>query len=233
MAGSINMKRYDVNYTVKSGSTKTLTLTLNCSDTGCAVSMACACNFATGTWKVWKPNGTSVFCGAIVYSCRGGGIITYTLIATQATGTATFATAVVGNTVTVNGLIYTAVAGTKANNTQFSIDTSNCATATDFSDSVTNDTRTPITVPLRDVTSTACMDISTLTTVVTGTAGNSICLSENACTVTVSGALFTGGTGNATNCCAGIWEGEVEYLDCMCVIFDQSGSFGFTIEESY
>jgi len=121
MAGSINMKRHDVNYTVKVGSRKTLTLTLNCPDTGCAVNMACVCTFNTGTWKVWRPSGVSLFCGAIVYSCRAGGVITYTL--------------------------------------------------------------------------GAC-DVNTI-------------------------------------CEAGIWEGEVEYLDCMCVVSDQSGSFGFTVEESF
>ena len=47
---------------------------------------------------------------------------------TFADGTITCATAVAGQTVTVNGLLYTAVAGAKANNTEFSIDTSDTAT---------------------------------------------------------------------------------------------------------
>ncbi len=82
--------------------------------------MANVCNFATGTWKVFKPDGVSVFSGSIVYSNRAGGTVTYTMA--------------------------------------------------------------------------AC---------------------------------------DATNMCAGIWEGEVEYLDCMGAITRQSPSFGFKIEESF
>ena len=46
-----------------------------------------------------------------------------------------------GDTVTVNGLVYTAVSGAKADNTEFSIDGDNTASATDLADSITNDTR--------------------------------------------------------------------------------------------
>jgi len=228
------MKRLDTEYTVKVGSRKVLTLTLNCSDTGCAVSMACCTDYSTGTWKVWRPNGTSVFCGAIVYSCRAGGVITYALDAlVAACGTATFCTAVVNDTVTVNGLTYTGVAGVKADNTEFSIDCNDTATALDFAASVTADTRTGITVPSFDQTATSCLGVATITTDSDGTLGNTICLLTSGCTVTLSAATLTGGAGDTALANAGIWEGEVEYLNCMCVIFDQSNSFTFKIKESY
>jgi len=85
MAGvaSADMIPRDIEYRVKAGSRKVLQLTLT-DESNCAVSMACACNYATGTWKVFKPGGVSVFCGAIVYSCRAAGIITYTLAACDA-----------------------------------------------------------------------------------------------------------------------------------------------------
>jgi hypothetical protein len=48
---------------------------------------------------------------------------------------------VAGETVTINGLVYTAVNGAKANNTEFSADTSDTAAATDLADSINNDVR--------------------------------------------------------------------------------------------
>jgi len=228
------MKRLDVQFTVKTGSRDTLTLTLDCSDTGSPVSMACVCVYNTGTWKVWRPNGTIVFCGAIVYSCRAGGQITYALDAlVAACGTATFATAVVNDTVTVNGLVYTGVAGVKADNTEFSIDTGNTATALDFAASVTADTRTGITVPSIDQTATSCLAIATITAGTTGTLGNTIGLTTSGCTVTFSAATLTGGAGDAAPPNVGIWEGEVEYLNACCTLIDQSDSFAFIIQESF
>jgi len=227
------MKRNDLEYTVKVDGLNTVCFTHRDSS-GCVVGLCCVCTYATGTWKVWKPNGTIVFCGAIVYTTRACGLVSYTLIGTKATGTVTFATAVACDTITVNGLLYTGVAGAKADNTQFSIDTSNCAAATDFSLSVTDDTRTGITVTARDVTSTAVAAVSTLRTTQNGTLGNCIPLvSSCMCTVAVSGALFTNGTGNAVVCCAGIWEGEVEFINCSCEVIDQGRSFTFTIQESF
>lgn len=46
-----------------------------------------------------------------------------------------------GDTVTINGLIYTGVAGVKADDTQFSVDTSDAAAATDLADSIDDDVR--------------------------------------------------------------------------------------------
>jgi len=83
MAGSINMKRSDLEFTVKRGGQNTLTFTHKDQGTGCVIALCCACTYNTGTWKVWEPDGTIVFCGAIVYSCRAAGEITYTLKSTD------------------------------------------------------------------------------------------------------------------------------------------------------
>lgn len=80
---------------------------------------------------------------------------------------------------TVNGLPYTAVAGAKANNTEFSIDSTDEATAIDLADSISNDTRTGITVPTEDVSATNATAAVTVTAVAGGTAGNSIDISSN------------------------------------------------------
>lgn len=53
----------------------------------------------------------------------------------------TLLTAIVGDTVTVNGNVYTGVAGVKADDTEFSIDTSNTAAAADLADSIDGDVR--------------------------------------------------------------------------------------------
>lgn len=49
-------------------------------------------------------------------------------------------------TVTINGLVYTGVAGVKADNTEFSLDTDNFAIATDLADSINADVRVGVTV---------------------------------------------------------------------------------------
>ena len=104
---------------------------------------------------------------------------------------ATFSGGVNADTVTVNGLVYKAVAGVKADNTEFSTDTSDNATATDLADSITNDSRTGT---LDDVTATASTNVVTCTQTVGGTGGNSTTLtSTDGTTLAVSGATFTGG----------------------------------------
>lgn len=107
---------------------------------------------------------------------------------------ATFANGVDADTVTVNGLVYTAVAGAKANNTEFSIDTSDNAAATDLAASITADARTPVTVPSIDQTAVAVGAVVTITASTPGTGGNSIDLSSsNGTRLAVSGAFLAGG----------------------------------------
>ncbi|KKN75424.1 hypothetical protein LCGC14_0380450 [marine sediment metagenome] len=107
-----------------------------------------------------------------------------------ATGTAQCTSVIATDTITVNGILYTGVAGVKANNEQFSIDTSNTACAADLADSITNDTRTGT---LGDQTATSSGDTVTITTDVLGTTGDAITLAQTGGTITLSGATFSGG----------------------------------------
>jgi len=128
--------------------------------------------------------------GDRIWTIRNG------VAACAATGTVTFCTAVACDKVTVNGLVYNGVVGAKANDTEFSIDTSDCATATDFALSVTCDSRTGITIPAFDQTATSCTAVATITADI-GQTGNQIDLSENTSgTIVVSGAFLTGGCGD-------------------------------------
>lgn len=98
------------------------------------------------------------------------------------------------DTVTINGVTYTAVDGTKANNTQFSRDGMVSEAIDDLIDSISNDTRTgtlPGTItPSRDATQEAQAN---LITSLPGTEGNAITLAEASAGIEVSGATFTGG----------------------------------------
>jgi len=109
-----------------------------------------------------------------------------------ATGTITAATVVADDTVTVNGLVYTAVSGAKADNTEFSVDTGNSAVATDLADSINNDTR--VGTITTGVTALAASAVVTVSAVATGIGGNAITLaSSDGGTLAVSGALLSGG----------------------------------------
>jgi len=109
----------------------------------------------------------------------------------NATGTVTVATPLANDTVTINGLVYTAVAGVKADNTEFSIDGTDTETATDLAASVNADTRTGT---LGDVSATSAAAVVTLTQyVVKGAAGDPTTLASSGGTLTVSGATFSGG----------------------------------------
>ena len=69
-------------YRVKSGSRATLELTIQDSE-GTATSLSNTVTYSTGVWKVWKPDGTLVINGAITYSDRANGKVTYALSATD------------------------------------------------------------------------------------------------------------------------------------------------------
>lgn len=114
---------------------------------------------------------------------------------TLAVSGATFTGGTDADTVTVNGLVYTAVAGVKSDDTEFSIDTSDDAAATDLADSIDDDTRTGT---LNDLTAAAVTDTVTATTTIGGTVGNATTLvSSDGGRLAVSGATFTGGLDNA------------------------------------
>jgi len=99
------------------------------------------------------------------------------------------------DTFTVNGLVYTAVAGAKANNTEFSIDTSDNACATDLADSITQDSRTGTDEAGVDQTGSASTNVVTITADLNaGATGNNIGLSSsNGSRLAVSGSTLTGG----------------------------------------
>lgn len=98
------------------------------------------------------------------------------------------ASVLAGDTVIVNGNEYTAVEGVKANDTEFSIDTSDDACATDLADSIDDDTRTGT---IDDVTSTATTDTVTSVSTVAGTGGNLIAQTSSNGTRLAVEALFT------------------------------------------
>ena len=113
------------------------------------------------------------------------------VIEVKSTGTITCATAVVGNVVDFNGLDYTAVAGAKANDTEFSIDTSDDATATDLADSIDDDVRVG---NVADVSATATTDVVTIVSTATGIIGNTVQLrSSDGTTLATSASTLTGG----------------------------------------
>jgi hypothetical protein len=116
---------------------------------------------------------------------------TWDIVITDPLATATVSprAAVAGNTVTINGLIYTGVAGAKANNTQFSIDTGNFETAIDIGASINADTRTGDN---GSVNATVTAGVVTLTTTVKGSLGNTVTLASSGSTILISGPTFTG-----------------------------------------
>ena len=77
---STNMIGRATEYRVKAGSRATLSLTITDS-AGTAKSLADNLTYASGSWKVWKPNGTLIINGAITYDDRANGIIIYALTA--------------------------------------------------------------------------------------------------------------------------------------------------------
>ncbi len=111
----------------------------------------------------------------------------------SAQGTATVASVLANDTVTVNGLVYTAVSGAKADDTEFSIDGGDTAVAADLADSVQNDIRTGT---IGDLQATSAAAVATFTSTLNGTAGNAVTLAESTAgaRITISGATFTGGT---------------------------------------
>lgn len=114
--------------------------------------------------------------------------------AVKALATFTTTSAIATDAITINGLVYTGVAGAKADNTEFSIDTSDAATAVDLADSIQNDARLGVTVPSLDVTAEVlAAGVVTVSASVGGVLGNSIdTTSADATIVASSATLLTG-----------------------------------------
>ena len=76
---SMNMVGRSTEFRVKVGSRPTLQLTIT-DDAGTAKNLSNTVTYATGKWKVWKPDGTLIINGNITYTTRASGIVTYTLV---------------------------------------------------------------------------------------------------------------------------------------------------------
>lgn len=81
---SMNMVGRATNFTVKAGSTATLQITVKDAD-GNAKNLSNTVTYSSGKWKVWKPDGTLVLNGDIVFTDRANGVVSYTLGANDIT----------------------------------------------------------------------------------------------------------------------------------------------------
>ena len=75
---SMNMTGRATEFRVKVGSTATLQLTIT-DDAGSNKDLSNDVTYSTGLWKVWKPDGTLVINGSVVYTTRSSGLISYVL----------------------------------------------------------------------------------------------------------------------------------------------------------
>ena len=75
---SMNMVGRSTEFRVKAGSRTTLQLTIT-DDGGTARNLTNTVTYNGGKWKVWKPNGTLIINGNIVYTTRASGLVSYTL----------------------------------------------------------------------------------------------------------------------------------------------------------
>lgn len=113
----------------------------------------------------------------------------------QATGTVTCASVQAGDTVTINGVTFTAVSGTPAAN-EFDISGTDSAAATSLAAAIVASVTALVS---GYVTATADSAVVTVKSLYYGQAGNTHTLaSSNGTRLAVSGARLTGGTGGAS-----------------------------------
>ena len=84
MGASADMTGRTTEFRVKAGSRATLQLTV-ADSTGAGKDLSNTTTYATGKWKVWKPDGTLLIDGAVTFADRTNGIVTYALSSTDAT----------------------------------------------------------------------------------------------------------------------------------------------------
>lgn len=119
-------------------------------------------------------------------------------IAIKSNGTITCAGVLAGDTVTIDGKLFTAVAGLKSDSTEFSIDTGNNETALDLADSIATDTRPGTTTSL-GITATSAAAVVTVTATTFGAGGDVIDLaSSTGVRLAVSGATLASGADGAS-----------------------------------
>jgi hypothetical protein len=75
---SMNMTGRATEFRIKVGSTATLQLTIS-DDSGTNKDLSNTVTYATGVWKVWKPDGTLIINGALVFTTRASGLVSYVL----------------------------------------------------------------------------------------------------------------------------------------------------------
>lgn len=126
---------------------------------------------------------------------RGTLVVTNESAATAASGTVTLAAAQAADTVTVNGVVFTAVSGTPAAN-QFDISGTNAQAATSLASAIANSATALIAAT---VTATAASAVVTISAKQPGVAGNAYTLvSSNGTRLAVSGARLASGANDAT-----------------------------------
>ncbi len=130
------------------------------------------------------------------FGAAGNTTITENTSGTTIVVTTSFSGGVTADTVVFDGKTYTAVDGTKADDTEWDISGSNNADATDLADSIDDDVR--VGTSGLSVTATATTSVVTIVETLGGTAGNALLLSSSDGTrLAVSGANLTGGLDDA------------------------------------
>jgi len=113
----------------------------------------------------------------------------------QATDTVTLTAALATKTVTINGSVFTAVAGAAANATQFTVAGDDTADAAALANAI-NTSVDPLIVGVVSATSDA--NVVTITAVAAGVKGNSITVASNDASMVVATATLTGGTSTSS-----------------------------------
>lgn len=180
-----------------------LSFSVDTSDAATAIDLAAAINADVRAGTLNDVSASPTTDTVTVTQTVGGAAGDATTLAEDTSGAriiisgATFGSGVTGDFVTVNGLVYTATVGARANDTEFSIDTSNTAAATDLAAAISADVRSPITVPTIDVTATSSVADVTLIPATTRYAvdAHAIDIAESTSGVrgSVSGAVMASG----------------------------------------
>jgi len=75
---SADMVGRTIEYRIKAGSRATLQLTV-ADSSGTGKDLSNTTTYATGKWKVWKPGGTLIINGDLVFTTRASGLVSYVL----------------------------------------------------------------------------------------------------------------------------------------------------------
>jgi hypothetical protein len=131
------------------------------------------------------------YIGALRGGIMNGGVTVLADDAVWASGTATLASAVATNALTVAGVTFTAVApGTVPSNVQFAIGVTDAESATNLAAAINASANAAVAGVVR---AQAVNGVVTVTACQPGTAGNAITLAKTGAPITVSGATLAGG----------------------------------------